>query len=46
MLAPQAFIDHYENAVAQLGDSSADARLRVQRQLFLDEAGGKMPNIV
>jgi hypothetical protein len=43
---PQSFIDRYEAAVAQLGDSSGETRLRVQRQMFTAEAGGKKPTIV
>ena len=42
---PPSFTEHYETAVADLGDSSAEARHRVQRRLFVEEAGGKKPTI-
>ena len=38
---PESFNDQYENAVAKLGDSSAGERLKIQRRMFVDEAGGK-----
>jgi hypothetical protein len=43
---PESFATKYGNAVAELGDSSAGARLQVQRRMFVAEAGGKIPNIV
>jgi hypothetical protein len=43
---PASFIEQYETGVAQLSNTSAQQRFQVQRQLFVAECGGKIPQIL